>query len=449
MLRALATASSPGASTTASPCTCRCKALPQLRADGFEWLVPALRAGARDGAAALAAQGAAAPARAGAGRRRARCWSALKPRRGPLLDALARGPRRCAACACRPAPGRPRAAAAAPADDVPGRGRATAGCWPRARTSTALRAAVARACAPSSRAATSALERHGLRAGRSATLPRAVALPGHGQAVRAYPALVDEGDDRRRARVRDAARRRRAAMRAGTRRLLALTVPSPAAPCASGSTTARSSRWPPRRTASVARRARRRDRDAAIDALIGRAGGPGVGRGRLRAACATTSPARSWPTTARGRRAGRRASSTPCREVQRAARGAPAPRAAAGARSTSRASSAAGLRRLRRRHRRARGCPTSSATCAPPRGGWSGCRPRRRRTPTACAASTSSRRLPRLAGRGARARPLREVALDARGAAGQPLRPGPRRARPGVGEADPARTAGGSRAAPA
>jgi ATP-dependent helicase HrpA len=75
-------------------------------------------------------------------------------------------------------------------------------------------------------AATSDLERHGLRAWELGALPRAVALPGTGQAVQAYPALVDETDSVG-VRVFDTPEAQRAAMRAGTRRLLLLTVPSP------------------------------------------------------------------------------------------------------------------------------------------------------------------------------------------------------------------------------
>jgi ATP-dependent helicase HrpA len=57
-------------------------------------------------------------------------------------------------------------------------------------------------------------------------LPRAVALPGTGQAVRAYPALVDEADSVG-VRVLETPAAQAAAMWAGTRRLLLLTTPSP------------------------------------------------------------------------------------------------------------------------------------------------------------------------------------------------------------------------------
>jgi ATP-dependent helicase HrpA len=76
-------------------------------------------------------------------------------------------------------------------------------------------------------AATRTLERHGLTDWSFGALPKAVALPGTGQAVRAYPALVDEGETAG-VRALDTREAQRAAMRAGTRRLVALTVPSPA-----------------------------------------------------------------------------------------------------------------------------------------------------------------------------------------------------------------------------
>jgi ATP-dependent helicase HrpA len=76
-------------------------------------------------------------------------------------------------------------------------------------------------------AATPSLERRGLKAWTIGALPRVVALPGTGQSVRAYPALVDEGETAG-VRVLEDATAQEAAMHAGTRRLLALTIPSPA-----------------------------------------------------------------------------------------------------------------------------------------------------------------------------------------------------------------------------
>ena len=81
-----------------------------------------------------------------------------------------------------------------------------------------LRAELAVAAAP--------LEHHGLRDWTIGPLPRTVALPGTGQAVRGYPALVDEGDAVG-VRVLETAAAQREAMHAGTRKLIALNVPSP------------------------------------------------------------------------------------------------------------------------------------------------------------------------------------------------------------------------------
>jgi ATP-dependent helicase HrpA len=76
-------------------------------------------------------------------------------------------------------------------------------------------------------AAAARLERTGLTSWDDiGSLPREVTLRGTGQAVRAYPALVDEGSTVGVA-VLETAAAQRASMRAGTRRLLMLTTPSP------------------------------------------------------------------------------------------------------------------------------------------------------------------------------------------------------------------------------
>jgi ATP-dependent helicase HrpA len=74
--------------------------------------------------------------------------------------------------------------------------------------------------------AASRLERSGLRSWEIGSLPREVTLRGTGQAVRAYPALVDEGETVGVA-VLETPLAQRTAMRAGTRRLLRFTIPSP------------------------------------------------------------------------------------------------------------------------------------------------------------------------------------------------------------------------------
>ncbi|EHN10025.1 ATP-dependent helicase hrpA [Patulibacter medicamentivorans] len=89
----------------------------------------------------------------------------------------------------------------------------------RAQVQPKLRAALA--------AATPSIERHGLRDWTIGALPRSIALPGTGDTIRAYPTLVDEGDSVG-VRVLDTPAAQAEAMWRGTRRLLLLTVPSPA-----------------------------------------------------------------------------------------------------------------------------------------------------------------------------------------------------------------------------
>ncbi len=91
----------------------------------------------------------------------------------------------------------------------------------------AVRAAVRPRLQAQLGAATSGLERSGLTAWTIGELPRVVELPGSGGAVRAYPALVDQGAAVD-VRALDSAEAQAAAMWKGTRRLLSLTIPSPA-----------------------------------------------------------------------------------------------------------------------------------------------------------------------------------------------------------------------------
>ena len=99
------------------------------------------------------------------------------------------------------------------------------------------------------------LEARGLTAWTIGELPRAVALPGTGQAVRGYPALVDEGETVG-VRVLETPAAQRAAMAAGTRRLLLLGVPSPIR----GVQARPDQRPAPRARRRAARRRRRRAR---------------------------------------------------------------------------------------------------------------------------------------------------------------------------------------------
>jgi ATP-dependent helicase HrpA len=76
-------------------------------------------------------------------------------------------------------------------------------------------------------AATASVERSGLRDWDLGELPQVVELPGTAGRVRAYPALVDEGDAVG-VRPFETPAGQAAAMWRGTRRLLVLTVPAPA-----------------------------------------------------------------------------------------------------------------------------------------------------------------------------------------------------------------------------
>ena len=75
-------------------------------------------------------------------------------------------------------------------------------------------------------AATKKLESTGQTSWTFGKIPKVVALPGTNQTVRAYPSLVDEGETVG-VRALESAEAQALHMRAGTRKLLALTIPSP------------------------------------------------------------------------------------------------------------------------------------------------------------------------------------------------------------------------------
>jgi ATP-dependent helicase HrpA len=199
--------------------------LPQLRATGFDWLVPAFReelvtALLRGLPKELRRPLVPVPETAALAVQR------MKPRSGPLLDVLARE-----IGALRGVPIPPEAwdVARLPAhlrmtfsvEDDAGAVLASSHdlAAVREQVRPRLRAALS--------AATASLEHAGLRAWTIGTLPRDVALPGTGDAVRAYPALVDEGATVA-VRMLESRAAQEHAMRLGTRRLLLLTIPSPA-----------------------------------------------------------------------------------------------------------------------------------------------------------------------------------------------------------------------------
>ncbi len=199
-------------------------ALGAVRPIGFEWLVPGLRselvtALVRSLPKDVRRELVPAPDVA------AQALARLRPRAEPLLPALARE-----LSALRPVRVTPEQF---DLDRLPPhlrmtfavedeRGRVLA----RGHDLEALRRELRPRLRASLAAATPQLERRGLRDWPpDLTIPRTIELPGTG--VRAFPALVDEGDAVG-VRALDAAPAQAAAMRAGTRRLLALTVPSPA-----------------------------------------------------------------------------------------------------------------------------------------------------------------------------------------------------------------------------
>jgi ATP-dependent helicase HrpA len=200
--------------------------LPQLRDVGFEWLVPAFReelvtALLRGLPKELRRPLVPVPETAAEAVRR------MKPRSGPLAEVLAR---EVSALKGTLVPAGAFDLGALPphlrmtfsVEDEGGAVVATGTdlAAVRDRVRPRLRAALS--------AATAAYERTGLTSWDGlGTLPREIALPGAGEAVRAFPALVDRGDHVDVAMLESAAAQA-AAMRAGTRRLVLLTVPSPA-----------------------------------------------------------------------------------------------------------------------------------------------------------------------------------------------------------------------------
>ncbi|MFT4035419.1 MAG: ATP-dependent RNA helicase HrpA, partial [Patulibacter sp.] len=203
-------------------------ALGQLRADGFDWLVPGLREELVEGLLRTLPKE----------QRRAlvpvpelaqQIVRAVKPRSGPIGEVVAAEVLRVRGVRVDPAlldvrrlPGHlqmrfrveaPDGVTLADDHDLGAVRRALA---PRLQARLTERAQV--------------VQRSGLRewpaVDSAGNLPRVVALPGTGQAVRAYPTLIDEGDTVG-VRVVATAAEQAIGMHAGTRRLLLLTLPSP------------------------------------------------------------------------------------------------------------------------------------------------------------------------------------------------------------------------------
>ncbi|WP_028061812.1 ATP-dependent RNA helicase HrpA [Candidatus Solirubrobacter pratensis] len=192
--------------------------LPQLRPEGFDWLVPAfrlelvttlIRSLPKDVRRRLVPVPETAE----------RVVAGLRPRRGRLLDAVA------AAVGAPPAdfdvsrlPAHLQMRFAV--EDADGTELAAG------HDLAALKAKLTPRLREALSSSTRGLERSGLRAWTIGELPHEVTLPETGDTVRAYPALVDEGDTVA-VRMLESPGAQRAAMAAGTRRLLLLTLPSP------------------------------------------------------------------------------------------------------------------------------------------------------------------------------------------------------------------------------
>jgi len=193
----------------------------ELRADEFTWLVPALRlelvtALIRSLPKELRRSLVPVPDVA------ASVLAHVRPGREPLLDALARELERLGVRippeAWAPEKLPPHLRMRFRVEDE--RGEAIA----QGEDLDALREAVKPALRQRLAAATPSLERRGAREWAFGTLPRALAPAGGG--MRAYPALVDEGESVG-VKLFETTAEQASAMHAGTRRLLALTVRSP------------------------------------------------------------------------------------------------------------------------------------------------------------------------------------------------------------------------------
>jgi ATP-dependent helicase HrpA len=265
------------------------RALPSLRPDGFDWLVPGLRselvtALIRSLPKDLRRPLVPIPDVA------AEVVAHLQPRRGALRDAVARELE--ALRGVRVAPDALDPQKLAPHLRVTFRVEDDAGAIVAAgQDLDALRAQVRPRLRAELAAATASIERSGLRAWTLGDLPRSVTLPGTGSAVSAYPALVDEGDSVG-VRALETAGTQATAMRAGTRRLLLLTVPSPLRTVQRGLGTAAA--------LTLAGAPHEGVLDdllaAAVDALVAEAGGPAwdeAGFERLREHVAARLPIRA------------------------------------------------------------------------------------------------------------------------------------------------------------
>jgi ATP-dependent helicase HrpA len=194
------------------------KVLPQLRDIGFDWLVPAFRlelvtALIRSLPKEVRKQFVPIPETA------ERALAAMKPRSGPLTAVLA-GTLGVEARQFDPGGLPPHLRMTFRIEDEYGEGLA------EHHDLRVLREHLRPRLEAELGKATRGIERAGLTGWTIGTLAHEVELEGTGGAVKAYPALVDEGDTVA-VRALDSAERQAAAHAAGVRRLLTLNVPSP------------------------------------------------------------------------------------------------------------------------------------------------------------------------------------------------------------------------------
>ncbi len=410
--------------------------LNQVTADGFDWQVPGLRL---ELVTALIRSLPKALRRSfvpGARHRARRRCAAIGPDRRPepFTDALARELRatdRRDRAARRLGPGQ---GARPPAADVPGRGRRRRRRSPRARTWRRCRTSSRRRCGRPSRPPPPTSSATGLtslvvRRRCPPTFAREVG----GRTVRASPRWSTRA---RRSRSGCSARRAEAdrATHAGVRRLLALTLPSPLKGVVGRLDNPTKLALGHNPHGSVP--ALLDDCvTAALDALMARTAGRRRRR-RLRPAAGAARARAAGHDVRRG--AWRSRGSSPRRTTCRRGCRGPQPRPCCRPGSTSAAGLAAGAPGLRHRHRRR---PAARPAALPDRGAAPArrARPPRAGTPSGWPGCRWSSRSTRLAGRAA-AGPAQRTggaggALDARGAAGQPVRPAARHAGTGLGAA--------------
>ena len=244
-------------------------------------------------------------------------------------------------------------------------------------------AALQRQLAPEVRrtvaAAAPDVERQGLRDWSIGTLPRSIEQVRAGYQVAAYPALVDEGESVA-VRVFGSETEQRHAMWAGTRRLLRLTLPSPAKFVSGRLSNAEKlalSRNPHNSVLDLLDDAA----GAAVDRLMADAGGPACGR---RSGAGWWRPSSRWSTGSGG----------PWRRRTRWSSGSAAPPTSPSSRHspTSGVSSPRWYTVASSPRSGTPASPTCPATWPPSSAGWTGCRATRSATGNSRPASSRSRR---------------------------------------------------------